>query len=172
MSRAPDRPPAALSKLGNFDETRDARRGTVDAGDAGIRVSGNLSIVALAVANADNIQVKGTITGIATAPQVNIGALTTASNAAGAAAEAAQATRVSSRTTQDLPSIITVEVIGYGGGDGTPAQQPQNDQRQKKPIQQSSYDPNGMFRVVGHGALNEDQKRALNDNERRGLSEP
>ena len=44
---------------------------------------------------------------------VNTGALTAASNTAGAATAAAEATRQSSRAVpQDLPSIITVEVIG------------------------------------------------------------
>src|SRR3546814_5951784 len=37
-----------------------APRGTVDAGDAGVRVAGNLFIAAAAVANADNFQVGGT----------------------------------------------------------------------------------------------------------------
>src|SRR5262249_46377909 len=37
-----------------------APRGTVDAGAAGIRVSGNLVVAALHVLNADNIQVQGT----------------------------------------------------------------------------------------------------------------
>ncbi|MEJ0004663.1 MAG: filamentous hemagglutinin family protein [Pararobbsia sp.] len=43
-----------------------APRGTVDAGAAGIRVSGNLNVAALHVLNADNIQVQGksTIDGI------------------------------------------------------------------------------------------------------------
>ena len=48
--------------LGNADLI--APRGTVDAGAAGIRVSGNLNIAALQVLNAFNIQVQGVTTGV------------------------------------------------------------------------------------------------------------
>ena len=41
-----------------------APRGTVDAGAAGIRVSGNLNIAALQVLNAFNIQVQGVTVGV------------------------------------------------------------------------------------------------------------
>jgi Filamentous haemagglutinin family outer membrane protein len=52
-------------------------RGTVDAGDAGIRVSGNLVIAAFQVLNANNIQVQGTSVGVPTGPVANVnGALT------------------------------------------------------------------------------------------------
>ena len=43
-----------------------APRGTVDAGAAGMRVSGNLNIAALQVLNAFNIQVQGVTVGIPT----------------------------------------------------------------------------------------------------------
>src|SRR5262249_36777535 len=59
--------------------------GTIDAGEAGIRVSGNVNLAALQVINAANIQVQGTSTGIPTAQAPNIGGLTEASNTAGAA---------------------------------------------------------------------------------------
>lgn len=51
-----------------------APRGTVDAGDAGIRVSGNLSIAALTVLNAFNIQVQGTALGLPTVSTPSVGA--------------------------------------------------------------------------------------------------
>ena len=41
-----------------------APRGTVDAGDAGIRVAGNLVVASEFVSNADNIDVKGTSVGV------------------------------------------------------------------------------------------------------------
>jgi hypothetical protein len=144
-----------------------APHGIIDAGAAGIRVAGNLNLVALQVLNSFNIQVGGTALGIPTLAGPNIGALTTASNTAGAAAAIAQAATRSrgGPSPQDLPSIITVEVIGYGGGDGTapPAPQPQSqdDQRRRRPVQQSSYDPNSMFQVIGSGELNEDQRRKM-----------
>lgn len=46
-----------------------ARRGTVDAGAASIRVSGNLNIAALFVLNALNIQGQGVSIGVPTVPR-------------------------------------------------------------------------------------------------------
>ncbi len=86
--------------------------GTVDAGDAGIRVSGNLNIAALHIANAANISVGGTSSGVPTSSSVNVGGLTSASNVAGAANSAAQ------KLANTGPSSdISVQVIGYGGDD-------------------------------------------------------
>ncbi|MEZ0276204.1 MAG: filamentous hemagglutinin family protein, partial [Roseimicrobium sp.] len=99
--------------------------GTVDAGDAGIRATGNLSIAAAAVLNASNIAVGGSSTGTPSAPVVaaaNIGGLTAASSTAGASASAATqaaAPRQEAPAADSVPSIIVVEVIGYGGGTGS-----------------------------------------------------
>ena len=65
-----------------------APRGTVDAGAAGIRVSGNLNIAALQVLNAFNIQVQGVTVGVPAPTAPNIGALSDASAASGAATKA------------------------------------------------------------------------------------
>ncbi|MEI6490925.1 MAG: filamentous hemagglutinin family protein, partial [Verrucomicrobiota bacterium] len=97
--------------------------GAVDAGDAGIRATGNLNIAAARVLNADNISVGGTKTGVPSAPTVaapNIGGLTSGSSASAAANTAAQSVaNTSERPTEpEVPSIITVEVLGYGGGEG------------------------------------------------------
>jgi hypothetical protein len=92
-----------------------APRGTVDAGEAGIRVSGNLTIAAVTVVNAGNIQVGGTATGVPTVTAPNIGALSAASNTAGAAAKSAEPPTASGNN--DRASVFIVEVVGYGGGD-------------------------------------------------------
>lgn len=92
-----------------------APRGTVDAGEAGIRVSGNITIAAVQVVNANNIQVGGTATGIPTVTAPNIGALSAASNAAGAAAKSAEPPTAGGNN--DRASVFIVEVVGYGGGD-------------------------------------------------------
>ncbi len=52
--------------VGNADLV--APRGTVDAGAAGVRVSGNLNIAALQVLNVFNLDVKGVTIGVPTAP--------------------------------------------------------------------------------------------------------
>ena len=91
-----------------------APRGTVDAGAAGIRVSGNLNIAAQTVANADNISVGGASVGLSTAAAAPVGALTSAArNETAAASETSAANNAS-----DQASIIIVEVLGYGGGEG------------------------------------------------------
>jgi filamentous hemagglutinin len=89
-------------------------QGFVDAGEAGIRVSGNLVIAATLVLNANNIQVQGTAIGIPVVTAPNIGALTAASNAAGSANKAVELP-AGDTGRQDRTSIIIVEMLGYGG---------------------------------------------------------
>ena len=96
-----------------------APRGTVDAGTAGIRVSGNLIIAALQVVNSFNVKVEGTTTGIAVPAVPNVGALSAASNTAGAATKSAETPTSGGQS--DRASVFIVEVVGYGGGDGSPA---------------------------------------------------
>jgi hypothetical protein len=81
-------------EAGNVDLI--APGGTVDAGDAGIRATGDLSIAAVAVLNASNIQVAGASTGVPTTTPVaapNLGALSSASSAASAATAAGSTSR-------------------------------------------------------------------------------
>ena len=90
--------------------------GTVDAGEAGIRVSGNLNIAALHVVNAANIQVQGTATGLPQAVSVNTGALTAASHAATAVTAIADqiAERARPEPPPEPPSIIYGRFLGFG----------------------------------------------------------
>jgi filamentous hemagglutinin family protein len=100
--------------------------GAVDAGDAGIRATGNLNIAAAVVLNAGNIAVGGTSAGSPSAPAVStpaLGGLASAA-AAGAATSNSPAAQQATKEAQEkeqgsqTPSIITVEVLGYGGGEG------------------------------------------------------
>jgi len=102
-----------------------APRGFVDAGDAGIRASGNLNIAAVQVLNADNISTGGTSVGVPTAPTVaapNVGGLTSGSSSSAAANSAAsqvsQQGKPQDKPVDESPSMISVEILGYGGGEG------------------------------------------------------
>ncbi|MNU42237.1 Heme/hemopexin-binding protein precursor [compost metagenome] len=146
---------AGIGTVGEGDVDLVAPRGTIDAGDAGIRVASNLNIAALQVRNADNIQVKGETTGLPVVAAVNIGALTTASAAASAAAMAAQESMRQERAAarQNLPSVFTVRVLGFGndslpsGGAGASSPPRPGAQAGASP----RYDPANPVQVFGHG---------------------
>lgn len=100
-----------------------APKGTVNAGDAGIR-AGNLNIAAQVVLGADNISVSGTSTGT---PVADTSAVTAASSGASNAggdvssttAALAQNLSEAARAAEELkkafkPTFITAEVIGHG----------------------------------------------------------
>lgn len=100
-----------------------APKGTVNAGDAGIR-AGNLNIAALVVLGADNISVSGTSAGT---PVADTSAVSAASSGAtsggddtGKVVEALnQAAAESAKAAQELasalrPSVVRVDVLGFG----------------------------------------------------------
>ena len=149
--------------------------GTVDPGEAGIRVSGNINIAALHVVNAANIQVQGESKGIPATATVNTGALTSASSAASSATQSAQdmTRQQQASARQNLPSIISVQILGYGNepasgatGEGAaPAGQPP-----RRDGSASGYDPRSVFQMLGNGDIPEAQRARLTDAERRRLS--
>ncbi len=100
-----------------------APAGTIDAGEAGIRSSGNIVIAAQTVLNASNISASGSSAGVPVAVSGSLAssvatsggntasgskAAEDASNAATNAAKAAASAVVAK------PSILTVEVLGFG----------------------------------------------------------
>lgn len=119
--------------------------GFVDAGDAGIRVTGNLNIAANLVLNASNISAGGTTTGASVATAApSVSAVTSATNAASGStstavkpADAQQATEPA-KPVEELPSLYTVEVIGYGGGS-----QDEEDEEEKEKPDENSENPEG-----------------------------
>jgi filamentous hemagglutinin family protein len=145
--------------------------GTIDAGEAGIRVSGNINLAALQVVNAANIVVQGKSTGIPMIAEVNVGALTNASAAASQAAMAAQdvVQRERAAARQALPSIFTVRVLGFGSdtaGAGAGETGGNGDGADMQPV---SYDPRSTVRVLGVGELPDAARRQLTERERSNL---
>lgn len=144
--------------------------GTVDAGEAGIRVSGNVNVAALRVVNADNIQVQGDSAGVPVAAAVNVGALSSASAASSSAAATAQEAVARSRAAarQNLPSIINVQILGFGGDlpgeSGAPAAASAPG-RAAVP----GYDTESAVQVLGAGRLDAQAAQALTPQERRAL---
>ncbi|MFL9866766.1 filamentous hemagglutinin family protein [Paraburkholderia fungorum] len=115
------------------DATLVAPRGTVDAGDAGIRVSGNLNIAALHVVNADNIQVQGTSIGVPVGQSVNAGVLTSASSTASAANQMAQdLARNNASGGAGRRWVISVEVEGFGDNSNSLDSDDSDDSKKKR----------------------------------------
>jgi hypothetical protein len=139
-----------------------APKGIVDAGDAGIQSAGNVIIAALVVRNADNIQAAGTQVGVPT-DTVDAGVLASAGNtaAAGQEGEAPQ------DAPNEQPSIIIVEVLGFGGGEGDSTPESEEERRRKS---QRGYNPNSPFQVVGAGSLNQGADKLLSESEKQVLS--
>jgi len=140
-----------------------APRGTVDAGDAGIRVSGDIFVAAQSVANADNIRVGGASVGVPVPATVDSVALASASNTKAVAVDD-EANRSTPSSATDQPSVIIVEVVGYGGGSGdaTPNQDnSEEERRQRNGWQSYNYDQTSPFQVLGAGELSSYQREAL-----------
>ena len=91
--------------------------GAIDAGEAGIRASGNANIAALTLINASNIQVNGKSTGIPVVSAPSTAAQAAASGAAGSALQSLQLSRATPPVQE--PSIIDVEVLSVSDAPGT-----------------------------------------------------
>jgi hypothetical protein len=163
---------AALVTLPGQDSSKSnanlfAPHGTIDAGAAGIRVAGSLNIAGLQILNAFNIQVQGTTVGLPTVQGPPIAALTAGNNAAGAAAKTAEVPKQSNNG--DQPSIIFVEVVGFGGGDGDskPQDQPRNKDKDDK--RSERQDPDSAVLVLGAGDLKPEARQFLTSEERARL---
>lgn len=91
-----------------------APRGTVNAGEAGIRALANLNIAAQQVSGADNIQVGGHSTGLPVADTSGATAAAAASSTAGTAKSTDDAIRNVDALGENDVANIDVEVLGFG----------------------------------------------------------
>ncbi len=105
-----------------------APEGKIDAGEAGIRSSGNANLAALVVVNAANVQVGGHSTGISVTTVPNVAALASANTAATAASQSANLPIAASTAVHAQPSLITYEVIS----DGQDSTVPDDPRRRKR----------------------------------------
>ncbi len=103
-----------------------APRGTVDAGDAGVRVAAISSSPHFRSPMRRISASAARRPGIPTAAAVDVAAQTSGSTASAAAAQEAQ-NFANARNNQNAPSIITVEVLGYDEGSSD-----DDDKRKKK----------------------------------------
>jgi hypothetical protein len=143
--------------------------GTIDAGEAGIRVSGNINLAALQIVNAANIQVQGTSSGIPTVQAPSITAALSNSNATAAT----QQTATPTQSGNAQPSVIIVEVLGYGGGNGDSLpDDEQSRRRDRRSNNDRMQDPFSPVQVIGSGELSPSQRRKLTAVERRNFDEP
>jgi hypothetical protein len=138
--------------------------GTIDAGEAGIRVSGNVNIAALHVVNAANILTQGKSSGVPVTASVNTGAMSSASAAGAAASQAAEDAARSQQAAakQGRASIVTVEVLSFGS---EPVQREPQEQQKT-----SEYNPNSPVQVLGAGPLSEQARARLTDEERKQIT--
>lgn len=156
--------PIAEVAPGNIDLI--APLGTIDAGEAGIRVSGNVNIAALTVVNAANISVQGKATGVPVVSAVNTGAITSASSAASSATQAAEdvARQQQAAARQNQASVFTVQVLSFGNEQLAPSR----DGASRAPA--PGYNPDSPVQVLGAGALDEQAKQQLTEEERGQLT--
>ncbi|PPA75436.1 hemagglutinin [Achromobacter spanius] len=144
--------------------------GTIDAGEAGIRVSGNVNIAALQVVNAANIQAQGDSAGVPVSAAVNTGALSSASAAATSAVNAAEASaqRAQNEARQNQPSVINVQILGYGDEPvaGAAPTAPPAGAASAAP----KYDAASAVQVLGAGALNASETGGLSAEEKSRLT--
>ncbi|WKA26114.1 filamentous haemagglutinin family protein [Bradyrhizobium roseum] len=146
-----------------------APQGTVNAGDAGVRVSGNLNIAALFVLNANNFQVSGEVKGLA-AKDTPLTALKldTGDSSQKTAADAAKDATQSGKSQQ--ASIIIVEVLGYGGGGGdAPAKEDEKQSPRRDGVnEQRTQNPDSAYQVLGAGQMTAEEARRIIAERRRG----
>ncbi len=139
---------------GNVDLIAPA--GTVDAGDAGVRASGNINVAAAQVVNATNFSSGGSSSGVPAASSggsaPSLGGLAATPNANNPTNkptnDPTHRDPSQNQAAQELPSIVTVEVIGYGGGSGAPDGGGSDDEDERKKKEEEAARGNSSASAV------------------------
>lgn len=111
-----------------------APQGAIDAGDAGLRSSGNITLGAQTILNAGNIQAAGSVTG-APAPAATAAPVATPTSPANSDKGEAQAASALASSRDAALGILTVEVIEGGEAAAEPAVAPtskKDDEKKKR----------------------------------------
>ncbi|MDI4236523.1 hypothetical protein OZ411_27285 [Bradyrhizobium sp. Arg237L] len=111
-------------------------------------------------------QVGGVATGLPTIQGPPIAALTSASNVAGSVQQVATPAQSGNN---DQPSIIMVEFLRFGGGNGE--ETPANERKDTKRESNLNYDPRNALRILGNGAITSEEVGPLTAQERKLLSD-
>ena len=152
--------------------------GTIDPGEAGVRSSGNVNVAALHVVNAANIQAQGNSSGVPVTAAVNTSALSSASAASGAAAASAEseASRSRNAARQSQPSIISVQILGFGneGAEGATQAPAGGSAGAAAPgatrADAAHYAPDAPVQVLGQVDLGQAELGRLTETEQRNLA--
>ncbi len=151
LNPIPDVPPGDIDLI--------APLGVIDAGEAGIRFSGNLNLAALQIVNAANIAGQGTSTGIPTVQAPSISTALSSNNVTAAS----QQTVAPTQSANAQPSVIIVEVLGYGGGSEFEKLE------KREPQERQTYNASASVRVVGYGPIRASDTGGLTEEEKRAL---
>lgn len=136
-SRA-DTPPSDLDLF--------APEGAIDAGDAGLRSTGNVFLGATVILNSANIQVGGSVSGVPISTGGLVGLSGVGSSTESAASADAVNKSISENAAKDdktaqamkqalasfKPTFITVEVLGFGEGGTSAIVDPEEEERRKR----------------------------------------
>ncbi len=133
--------------------------GTIDVGEAGI--SGrNINLAALQIINAANITAQGNVTGVPTVQAPNIATALATSNATAATQ---QTTAPNQGNGNERPSVIIVEVLGYGGDGGGDNPGVDDEQRRRRG---EGQDPRSRVQILDVGEITTTERRVLADERR------
>jgi filamentous hemagglutinin len=154
---------SGIGTIGDGDLDLIAPRGTVNFGDAGVRAARNLNVAAAQILNVANVKVGDEVKGLPPAPKEAPVMLKT-ENDTKAATDAAKT--ASQTTASQAPSVIIVEVLGYGGGSDSETDRRREEEWKLRNQNRRSYNPDAPVQVVGHGELTDQQMAVLTPEER------